>query len=486
MSYAPSTKSFPEIFKSIPKALTHPTGIAVMASVAIHVVLGISLPYLSKTSSQEKSPQKRNVQLVKLTPAELDRVAQQAPSAPLSLPTQVQQLAPLPGTPSTPFPPLNFNSSSSGNSALFNLPSSIADPPPNKLALSSPSPSPNSKVSPSPNGKVSPSPNGKVSPSPTAKQTAKSNIINQDIPIARVENPRTRPSILSRLDQGNIPSNVAPLTPLPPPPQGFITPSSVVRSDFSNPQTMQPEFSNSKSPIAANSGSTPTAPQGAPVTTTPPGSSVPLSSLPSREQALQQLRQQLPQQGDNLRPNSANTSNEEARKNYIAYMSKANQPQAGERSIAGTYPQEACSNKIEGAAVVMLTVGADGKASSGQLIKSSGFGIFDDKAIAAAQSSSFENSTGQPKPYKVSVDFKYDKAVCPSVTTPQNSDKPQESTKPQNTTESKKPSEVLNVPEPKKPSEALNIPEPKKSPESAITTDPKKLPEPPNVPAPKK
>jgi TonB family protein len=495
MSYVPSTKSFPEIVKSIPKAVNHPTGIAVLASVAIHGLLGLSLPYLSKSSSEGNSSQKRNIQLVKLTPEELGRVAQQAPTAPLPLPTQNQQFAPLPGSPYTAFPPLNFNSSSSGNSALFNIPSTIADSPKNQLANSLTSPSPNVKTSPSPNVKTSPSPNVttspspniQTSPSPTTKQTLKTAQTNPDLPIVRVDNFPTRGSRLrgldlsNRPDGGNIPYNNLTPAPLPPAPPPFVG------SNFSAPQTMQPEFSNnSRSPIAANPTSTPTALQSAPVTATPPGNSVPLSSLPSQEQATQLLRQQLSSQGDNLRPNSTNTTNEEARNNYIAYMSKANQLQAGELSITGAYPQEACSKQIAGTSVVMLTVGADGKASSPQMIKSSGYGIFDDQAIAAAQANRFENNTGQPKPYKVSVDFKYDKAFCPSVTSPQEATKPQNSAKPIELIKPTEAAKPQNSSESKKPSEALSSPEPKKSPESAITTDQKKLPEPPNLPAPKK
>ncbi|MEW6499384.1 MAG: hypothetical protein AB1589_43985, partial [Cyanobacteriota bacterium] len=73
MFYASSTKSFPNLLKSIPQKLSQPTGIAVLASVGIHAVLGVSLPYWS-LSSQEKPKPVRNVQLMELSQNDLSRL----------------------------------------------------------------------------------------------------------------------------------------------------------------------------------------------------------------------------------------------------------------------------------------------------------------------------------------------------------------------------------------------------------------------------
>jgi len=110
MSYASSDKNSPNPLKRLPQKLAQPTAIAVIASVAIHAALGLSLPYLP-LSSKEKPKPVRNVQLLDLKPEELSRL----PPSPLPLeplpPSLNQQLKPL--SPSSP----------SGSSSLRGLPS---------------------------------------------------------------------------------------------------------------------------------------------------------------------------------------------------------------------------------------------------------------------------------------------------------------------------------------------------------------------------
>jgi hypothetical protein len=55
MSYASFTKSFPDLIKSVPEKLTQPTSIAVMASVGIHALLGVTLPYFNQVVKQPQS-----------------------------------------------------------------------------------------------------------------------------------------------------------------------------------------------------------------------------------------------------------------------------------------------------------------------------------------------------------------------------------------------------------------------------------------------
>ncbi len=93
--------SFASLIKSFPQMLSQPTGIAVMASVGIHGLLGLTLPYLP-LASQEKPGSPRTVQLVELTPAELSRLPQAAPPlTSLPVPNSSQSYQSLPTLPSS-------------------------------------------------------------------------------------------------------------------------------------------------------------------------------------------------------------------------------------------------------------------------------------------------------------------------------------------------------------------------------------------------
>jgi len=95
MSYASSNKARPNLLKTIPQKISQPTTIAVIASIGIHGLLGVSLPYLP-ISSQEKPKPVRNVQLLELSPQELSQLPP-APPSPLPLSAGLnQQLQPLP------------------------------------------------------------------------------------------------------------------------------------------------------------------------------------------------------------------------------------------------------------------------------------------------------------------------------------------------------------------------------------------------------
>ncbi len=135
MSYASFTKIVPDLLKSVPQKLIQPTGIAVIASVGIHALVGgVLLPRWSM-SSEKKSPPVRNVPLLQLTPAEQSRLPQMPPS---SLPSTANQLPPLSSLPysgSSSLPPLP-----SKDSSLFNLPPISPLPPLGRIPSLSQSP----------------------------------------------------------------------------------------------------------------------------------------------------------------------------------------------------------------------------------------------------------------------------------------------------------------------------------------------------------
>lgn len=98
--------SYASLFKSLPEKLTQPIGIAILASLGIHVLVGFTLPYWSGSSNGKSKPI-RNVKLVQLPQSERNRIPTPS-SSPLTLPPSVsQQLQPLPPLPSslnTPLP----------------------------------------------------------------------------------------------------------------------------------------------------------------------------------------------------------------------------------------------------------------------------------------------------------------------------------------------------------------------------------------------
>ena len=110
--------SYASLFKSLPEKLTQPIGIAILASLGIHVLVGVTLPYWSGLSNGKSKPI-RNVKLVQLPPSERNRIPTPS-SSPLTLPPnvsqQLQPLPPLPSSLSSPLPP------PSKDSSVYNFP----------------------------------------------------------------------------------------------------------------------------------------------------------------------------------------------------------------------------------------------------------------------------------------------------------------------------------------------------------------------------
>lgn len=111
-----------------------------------------------------------------------------------------------------------------------------------------------------------------------------------------------------------------------------------------------------------------------------------------------------------------NVSDEEARKNYIAWLQDVNNPTPQEITMAGYYPAEACSGNIEGIVTYGINVNGDGTVVDHQLIKSSGYPLLNNQALEQIQARAFDNATGGNKPYHVYVEFKPSNDVCGSTT----------------------------------------------------------------------
>jgi len=77
------------------------------------------------------------------------------------------------------------------------------------------------------------------------------------------------------------------------------------------------------------------------------------------------------QMRENLTKQDENTSDEEARKNYVAWLQDVNNPTPKEMTITANYPKDACVTQIEGTATYGINVTPEGAITDTKLIKSS-------------------------------------------------------------------------------------------------------------------
>jgi outer membrane biosynthesis protein TonB len=110
---------------------------------------------------------------------------------------------------------------------------------------------------------------------------------------------------------------------------------------------------------------------------------------------------------------------EEARKRDVDWRIQQQSARPQQITIAGTYPRAACLRKLEGQAVYGVVVNPQGQiVNSPQqpyLIKSADYGVFTQQALKDIQGQSFPNQTGQPQPYRVTVNYTYNPKVCPAL-----------------------------------------------------------------------
>lgn len=117
-----------------------------------------------------------------------------------------------------------------------------------------------------------------------------------------------------------------------------------------------------------------------------------------------------------LEKNPENTTDEEARKNYIEWVARVENVNPEKITIAGRYPTDACMRKLEGTTTYGVTVNPSGNVISSKLIKSSGYALFNEQALRQISTRQFPNNTGGNLPFHVDVNFRYDTNVCPSLT----------------------------------------------------------------------
>jgi TonB family protein len=250
----------------------------------------------------------------------------------------------------------------------------------------------------------------------------------------------------------NIFPNLPPV-PLPPPPQNFNLPplppipplpsfpSTDIKlppvgdiSSIPAPPPLPPIDSEGREAIKPASEPEPPAKQSraegaaAPPEKEPPQAVAPPQPEPQipPEQIAAQRQQQLDRGVRNLsaslKEQKTGTTDEEARINYVAWLNKvgSSQPEKlpEKLDMSGTYPRDACIRRLEGKTVYGILVNPQGKVIDLDLIKSGGYSIFNQQASEDIAARPFKNDTGKPKPYQVTVDFKYDPEICPSLSLP--------------------------------------------------------------------
>ena len=134
-----------------------------------------------------------------------------------------------------------------------------------------------------------------------------------------------------------------------------------------------------------------------------------------REQKLQGNLQDV---SKSLQKQDRGNSDEDARKNYVAWINRIKEIKPDAIIIEGIYPKDACIRRLEGTSVYGVVVDSNNQIVSSELLKSAAYPVFNQQAIKDIEKYSFGNQTQETKPYQVTVDYKYNAEICPSLTLP--------------------------------------------------------------------
>ncbi|MGL5795054.1 MAG: energy transducer TonB, partial [Waterburya sp.] len=191
------------------------------------------------------------------------------------------------------------------------------------------------------------------------------------------------------------------------------------------------------------------------------------------------------------------TTDEDATKNYLAWLKKVQDTKPEKLVIQGTYPRDACIRKLEDSSFFGIVVDGTGAVMALDLIKGSKYSIFNELAskdiIDALRPSvanrTLENKTKKPKPYQIKVDYKYDPEICPSLTLPSirkaeeaQQTQPQQQSAPTPTPAPEPQPAPVSKPTPKPQPQPQPVPKPQSKP--APAPKPKPLPQPQQKPLP--
>ncbi|MGK7894556.1 MAG: energy transducer TonB [Xenococcus sp. (in: cyanobacteria)] len=132
----------------------------------------------------------------------------------------------------------------------------------------------------------------------------------------------------------------------------------------------------------------------------------------------QKLQGDLQDITNSLQKQDVDTTDEDARENYVAWISRIKEIKPEALLIEGLYPRDACIRRLEGTSVYGVVVDSNNQIVSSQLLKAAAYPVFDQQAIKDLEKYDFGNQTQQTKPYQVTVEYKYNAEICPSLTLP--------------------------------------------------------------------
>ena len=196
--------------------------------------------------------------------------------------------------------------------------------------------------------------------------------------------------------------------------------------------------------------------------------------LANSQERIQKLRQSLTQ-------TDAGTTDEDARKNYVAWLAKIEEIEPEKIEIEGTYPRDACIKRLEGTSVFGVVTNEQGQVVALDLIKGAKYALFNQQASQELSDRTLDNPTDKPKPYQVTVNYKYDAEICPSLTLPsirnqEQQPEPQPQAAPEAEIDPKPEPETNPQPQVKPPVQPEAEPEPE--PKAETTSEPAPEPEP--------
>ncbi len=243
--------------------------------------------------------------------------------------------------------------------------------------------------------------------------------------------------------------------PLPPPPEELksaTTPTSI------------PELPGSKIPRPPT--------QKQPIK--PPETKIKPKPTPEQIAAARQekLQDNIQSLSSSLKKQETGTTDEDARKNYLAWLTKVKSIEPEAIELEGTYPRDACIRRLEGKSIYGVVTDEKNTVVALELIKGAEYPIFNRQANKDLRKKNFGNNTGEPKPYRVTVNYKYNAEICPSLTVPSLRKK----TEPSQPTPEAKP-ETTPETKPETTPEAKPETTPETKPETTPETKPETTPE---------
>jgi TonB family protein len=357
----------------------NPSAVSALASLGAHVLFFLALPFLPYAAMKAKEPEiKRSVGVVQLTPEEQKRLPDFSTSSPIELPPIAQ-------------PP------KSGSSGLFSL-----NPP--KLPASSSPPA--------------------IDPLPTLPPLPIFIPPPTQIPSYSIQIPTT--PALPRITKP-APSASSRINP-PPPATGESVQVPVEQGPASNQGNNSNQDNNSgaeqpnQQPNQSANQQSEQQNQKVAVSPSPRTNEQILAGLQARQAELRQLFTYSPQ----------GTSVEDGNTAFLSWFQEAYgrpygqdeaKPQQGK--IEAEYPRLACPLKQSRSAVIGAIVDANNKLTSEpKVLQSSGYPLFNQEALKAVESYSFNNSTGNQQSYLIRVEFNYDQKNCPAGLPPANQTPP--------------------------------------------------------------